>query len=226
MKKTALRDYVKNWALPKEQLFPLDSPELVKMASESFETQIENMTPSQLLVCARNICAHSDDVGSMAHKYAGSKLSQHFPSFLNMRKEATAHLADDDLDKLLKVASVYDSKSDVVERVKGLDKIAQVLEDFDRQYGIQDLWDTKIPDPGYSVYGQTLNPHERIQASIKVANYNVTANDLDSADWSRIDGKLPEEVVGGLKTAGDKMAVFASLPDPEKELVYQSLFMG
>lgn len=227
-----LADHVQHWGLPKERLFPLDTPDLVKAAFAAFDDQVGNMTPPQRLVCARNICDRAEDMGvsgaegSLAFKYASANLSPHFHSFLALRKQATAHVADEELDKLSQVAVFFDNKDDVNERVNGLDKVASALEDFDRRHELAGHWDVGLPDPGYTTYGLTVDPNERLEFVVKVADFEVRAEDLDGADWSLIDGKLPGEVVEGMKSADDKLAVFASLPDPEKEIIYQSLFAG
>lgn len=224
-----LADHVERWALPKEELFPLDTPGLTKMAADSFSSQVTNMTPPQRLVAARNICARAQELdmpveSSLAYKYASAQLSMHFPSFVEQRKIATAHLYDDELNKLLKVAEIFNSKADLKDRVEGLDKVAQALETFDRKHGLAGHWDHWIPDPSYSTYGLTLDPAEHIDVVVKVADREVRRQDFDDVDWSLIEGKVDETVVEGLKGAGDKLAAFESLPAPEKEVIYQSLF--
>lgn len=224
-----LAENINTWALPKEQLFPLDTPGLVKMAADSFSSQVVNMTPPQRLVAARNICARAQELevpveSSLAYKYAGAQLSEHFASFVDERKIATAHLYDDELNKLLKVAEIFNSKSDIKERVKGLDKVAGALEDFDRRHGLAGHWGHWVPDPSYSTYGLTLDPAEPIDVVVKVADRVVARGDFDDVDWSLIEGKVDGTVVDGLKAADDKLAAYSSLPAPEKEIIYQSLF--
>ena len=225
-----LAEHIDRWALPEEKLFPLDNPEMLKMAAGAFEHQAENMTPPQRLVCARNICGRAQELDvditpSLAYKYASSMLSDHFKSSLSLRKQATAHLADGDLDKLLEVANIFNAKSDVKDRVTGLDKVASVLEDFDRRHDLVGHWGHWFPDPAYSTYGLTADPSQRVERVVKVAGYTVCSQDFEGADWSRVEGKLDSNVIEGLKTASDRLAVFDSLPMPEKELIYQSLFM-
>jgi hypothetical protein len=224
-----LSEHVEHWALPKEKLIPLDTPNLIKTAADAFETQVHHMTPPQRLVSARNICARAEelDVGgiesSLAYKYASSQLSSHFAEVVGLRKEATAHLHDEELDKLIEVAHVFSIKADANERVKGLDKVAAALEAFDRAHGLEGHWDLWLPDPSYSTYGLTLDPGQEVNYVVKVADQYVSRQALESADWSRVEGKLPAEVIEGLRSANDKLAVFSSLPAPEKELICQNL---
>lgn len=229
-KKASLADHVQHWGLPNEHVFPLDNTDLIKTAVHAFDHEIESMTSSQRLVAARNICGRAQELGvpvesSLAYKYASSQLSDYFHTFLALRKHATAHLHDADLDKLLKVAQIFSTKADINDRVKGLDKIAATLEDFDREHDLVGHWGNWFPDPSYSTYGLTESPDQEVALVVKVADgYNASAEDFESADWSRVQGKLPDEVVDGLKSADDKLAVFSSLPAPEREVVYQSLF--
>ena len=227
-----LADQVEHWALPKEKLFPIDTPDLVKTAARAFDNECQHMSPSQRLVAARGICARADELdvlgieSSLAYKYASSGLSPHFHDFVELRREATAHTVDEELDQLVKVAHVFSVKADINDRIKGLDKIASALEDFDRRHDLDGQWGLWFPDPGYSTYGLTLDPGQEVQFVVKVADYNVTQHDFDTVDWSRVDGKLEDEVIEGLRSAHDKLAVFASLPAPEKEIIFQSLFTG
>lgn len=229
-RRVKLADHVQHWGLPKERLFPLDSHDLVKAAALAFDDQVDNMTAGQRLVCARNICDRAEELGvsciesTLAYKYAGADLSPHFYSFINLRKEASAHLADDELNRLIEVANFFQTKADVNDRVQGLDKVAWALEDFDRRHGLSGAWDENLPDPAYTTYGLTADPNEHLEFVVKVADFEVRAQDLDEADWSRVEGKLDPEIVDGVRTADDKLAVFASLPAPEKEVMYQSLF--
>jgi hypothetical protein len=216
------------WGLPKERLFPLDTPEHVKTAAARFDTGADDMTPSQRLVCARRICKQARDmnvsvIGSRAFKYAGAELSPLFPQYLSLRKEATAHMADAELDKLLAVARAFDVQPNIDARVQGLDKVAAALEGFDFRHDLDGHWGAWIPDPAYSVYGLTHDPDERLEYVVKVADYEVRAGDFEGADWSLLDGKLEPEVVAGLRGADDQLSVFASLPDPHKAIIYQTL---
>lgn len=214
------------FALPKEKLFPIDTGELVKTAAAFFDKQVDDMSSDQRLVAARHICHRADELGvhvesSLAYKYAGSNLSPFFAQFLALRKTASAHAADHDLDLLLDLGRHFGGLRDVAQRVTGLDKVAGLLDDFDRRHGVID-----VPDAAYSVYGPTVERDERLALVAKVAGREVTAGDLAGADFERLRGKLEDTVVDGLKSSGDeRLAVFASLPEPHREIVYQTLFL-
>lgn len=214
------------WALPKEKLFPIDTPELVKTAAVFFDKQVDEMSGAQRLVAARHICERAGELGvhvesSLAYKYAGANISPFFAQFLALRKTASAHAADGDLDMLLELGRRLSSLTSVAHRVTGLDKVAILLEDFDRRHGLND-----VPDAAYSVYGQTADRDTRMALVVKVADREVRAEDLDNVDFEILRGKLEDEVVDGLKASGnDRLLVFASLPEPHREIVYQNLFL-
>lgn len=226
---TKLADHVRCWGLPNERKFPLDSPALVKAAAAAFDDARTDMTPAQRLVCARNICARADEEGldvssSSAFKYASSHLSPHFRSFIELRKHASAHMADAELDKLVEVASVYGNSADVNVRVSGLDKVAAALESFDHEHGLSGGYDTNVVDPAFVTFSPTANVDEDMTPKIKVAEFEFDPGRFDDADWGSLSGKLPDEVVDGLRDAGDRVVVFNSLPAPEKEIIFQNLF--
>lgn len=215
-----------HWALPKERLFPIDTPELVKTAAEAFGEQADSMSSAQRLVCARHICSRADELGvpiqsSMAYKYAGSHLSPFFAQFLAMRKESSAHAEDQALDQLLTVGRHFNSLSDTQARVTGLDKVAMLLDDFDRRHGIDD-----VPDAAFTVYGPTADRREPLRLVVKVAGYDVSADDLVDVDFEALRGKIDDQVIDGLRDSGsERLAVFSSLPEPHREIIYQTLFM-
>lgn len=214
------------WALPKERLFPIDTDELVKTAAAAFDAQVDDMSSPQRLVAARHICKRAGELdmhveSSLAYKYAGSNLSPFFAQFLALRKTASAHVDDHNLDLLLDLGRHFSALRDVAQRVTGLDKVASLLEDFDRRHGIVD-----VPDAAYSVYGPTADRDERLALVVKVADREVRTEDLADADFERLRGKLEDEVIDGLKGGGDeRLAIFASLPEPCREIVYQNLFL-
>lgn len=216
----------RHWALPKEKLFPIDTPELVKTAAACFDTQVDEMSGAQRLVAARHICDRAGELGvhvesSLAFKYASSNLSPFFAQFLALRKTASAHVADHDLDMLLELGRRFGSMSDVAQRVTGLDKVAGLLDDFDARHGVTD-----VPDASYSVYGPTADRGMHLELVAKVAGREVTAGDLADVDFERLRGKLEDEIVDGLKSSGEeRLAVFASLPEPHREIIYQNLFL-
>lgn len=226
---TDLADHIRSWGLPKERKFPLDSPALVKAAAAAFDDARTDMTPAQRLMCARNICARADEEGmdvssSTAFKYASSHLSPLFRSFIELRKHASAHAADADLDKLIDVASVFENSSDVNDRVSGLDKVASALESFDREHGLASGYDAGIPDPAFVTFSPVADVNQDMTLKIKVANFEVDPSRFENANWDALSGMLPDEVVGGLRDADDRVAVFQSLPAPEKEIIFQNLF--
>lgn len=219
----SLADHVRSWALPQERLFPLSTPNLVKIAALEFEARIDDMTTEQRLTAARNIAMAGEklavDVSPQVHGYVGTQLSPGFRDSIMLRKEATAHLHDDELDKLVKVASVISSQANTKVRIKMLDKVAWALDNFDQANSLTGHWGQWFPDPAASVYGR-----EWSEKTVKVADYDVKAQDFENADWSRLDGKLSDDVVQGLRSSDDKLAVFASLPTPEREVIYQNLW--
>lgn len=217
-----------HWALPKEQRFPIDTAGLLKMATVEFD--IQPLSPCQRLVAARHMAARAEELGvrgwekTSAFKYASSHLSPHFDAFVAMRKEAAAWACDEELDKLIKVAHILDAQVDINERVRSLDKIAHALEAFDREHELSDLWGHEIPDPAFTVFSPTVDIDDDLREVVKVGERHVSSDDLQAADWDRVSGHLPSEVIDGLRNADDKLAVYASLPAPEREIICQHLF--
>lgn len=216
---------INSWGLPDQKVFPLDTDELARRSADEFGKQAGMLTTMDKLACARRINSAVDGDAGMATKLAGDKLSPYFRTFISMRKHATANLHNGELNKLIEVADKLNQSSHPVLRQQGLDKVAAALDDFDRQHGIDVMWDEQFPNPAYSVYGTTLRMSEKVaaQETVKVASFEIVAGDLDSFNWDSLGGKLEPEVIDGIKSAEDKMAVFKSLPMPHREIITQSM---
>jgi len=215
--------HVSNWALPEQEALPLDSAEYTRRSDVEFGKQAHKIPAVEKLAAARRIdkalTSHGLERRGLATKMASDRLSPFFRAFISMRKEATAHLYDVDLDKLVKSADEIEKFAPVL-RVAGLDKVARALEAFDQHAGIVD----HVPDAAYSVYGSTLFPDEPlVEDRVKVASFDIGANDLEGVNWDAMPDSLEESVIEGMRTATDKLAVFRSLPMPHREIIAQSL---
>lgn len=216
---------INSWGLPDQKVFPLDTPELAQRSADEFGKQAGKLATMDKIACARRIDNAIDGDAGMATKLSGDKLSPYFRTFIGMRKHATANLFNQDLDKLVEVADKLNQSDHPVLRQQGLDKVAAALDDFDREHNIHIMWDEEFPNPAYSVYGTTLRMSEKVATEevVKVASFDVVADDLNSFNWDSLSGKLEAEVIDGIKSAEDKMVVFKSLPMPHREIITQNM---
>jgi hypothetical protein len=217
---------VERWALPEQKALPLDTPEFAARSAIEFDKQASRLTTMDKLACARRIDDAVDGYAGMATKIAGDKLSLYFRAFVSMRKTATANLYNQDLDNLIEVAEHLNQNPQPTLRQRGLDKVAAALDSFDRQHGIDIMWDEQFPNPAYSVYGTTLRMGEEpVEDLAKVASVGVSIDDLTGFNWDSLSGKLEPEIVDGMKSASaeDKMSVFKSLPMPHREIITQAM---
>ena len=215
---------IRRWALPDQEALPLDTSDLAARSAVEFDKQAGKLGTMDKLACARLINDAVDGYAGMATKLAGDKLSSYFRAFISMRKTATANLFNGDLDKLVEAAEAINNGSQPILRRKGLDKVAAALDDFDREHGIDDMWDEQFPNPAYSVYGTTLRMSDHpVKDSIKVASLNVFEEDLAGVDWDTLNGRLEPEIVDAMKLADDKMVIFKSLPMPHREIITQAM---
>jgi hypothetical protein len=215
---------IQKWALPEQEALPLDTPEFAARSAVEFDKQASKLSTKDKLAAARLISDVIDGYAGMATKLAGDKLSPYFKAFISMRKTATANLFNEDLDNLIEVAEFLNENNHPALRRGGLDKVANALDDFDREHNLSVMWDEQFPNPAYTVFGTTLRMGEHpTEDRAKVASFDVGNTDFDGFNWDCLNGKLEEAVVEGMKSADDKMAVFKSLPMPHREIIAQEM---
>jgi hypothetical protein len=219
---------ISQWGLPEQEVFPLDTQELVKLSAQAFEHEAGKLTSMDKIACARRINSaagkHGLNLRGMAAKLACDSLSPYFPNFMRMRNIATTGEHGEKLAQLsdqgLRASVIPNAEM----RKIALDKLVTEIEAMDKEAGIDIMADEKFPNPAYTVYGPTLYMSKDLdEPSVKVANYEVVAGDLDGADWSRLDGKIDQGIVDGLRESDDKLQVFSSLPAPHREIIAQSI---
>jgi len=219
--------------LPKELSWPLFEPKDVENAVQLFEEKIATISPIQRTVLARSIAYRAGELGlnigdhTLVSKYATSRLSPFFGSFLSQRDEATSYSAKEDIAKITKVAGFYYKyKKDelpIAERCLFLDKLAGLVEAFDRDHDLQFLWGSRLPDPMFSVFSpsQISTSEEEVPITKVADNLTVDQHTIKNMDFSRLEGKFEKHVIDSLKS--DPWSVFNSLPKPHQALILQEV---
>lgn len=185
-----------SWGLPDDKRYPLDTAEHVKMAEARFPDLKHDV--KDRVVLAQNMAKRAGDLGlDLDPKIAaitGNELNPDFDSHIVLRKSDSAHMRDDMLDHLKKLAHAADT-------FEGLVKVAQTLQAFDRDLGIEEV----TTDPAVAVFGRGVDPFHR----------KMPVTEFDSVKLAGLEGVVSDEALEHLKGGGS----VAELPWTTREVV-------
>jgi len=170
--------------------FPIETPELVKAASESFRMSCDTLRPSERYEYAQNIMKQASllkvDIGNTVLDYSGTELSK--TAWHHGVQQRTIECADSVKIAALKAYVPTDAK-DAIAYLGEWDKTASVSH-------------KRIPDPYASVYGTLEKSSASKVSHISGSQLKDVFGEEFAVEWDK-----------------DPAAVYASLPTPDRELI-------
>jgi len=213
-----------HWGLPKERLYPLENKADIDTALEKFASNYSSMTPEQRVTLARVTVQRANelqvgvDLSSPLMKYAHTTLSPHFDIGIKIRNDfVTEQSSKRTLTKIALEAKKTAATSDSSERIRGLDKLAAVIKLFDIKHGLHQHWDSRIPDPAFTVFSPSVNIEDHFVDEPRLMK---TASKKFSHDVEKLRGYFDDEFVDSLRQDPEKIA---SLTDLQRSLVVKLL---
>lgn len=207
-----------HFALPHLERYPLDTPELVKAASDYFDEHEQAFPLLERRIFAESLWQRAEDLGVEVEgafaKYAGSEYGPYLEAELLARArgfEGTGHEA------------VYET---LLEKKAQIDPpvMAQLLKEADEATGAASTYGR--PGVGYrnpyeAVYGKTAAEQDDKLTEDEVYSW-VGGNDYTNAWRLRalaeaprgLDGAFDEDFIKSFRK--DPVGIFKSLPDPQK----------
>lgn len=200
--------------------YPLDGAKDVKVASEYFEENHRRMRPRDRREFAVKVASVAKKgnlkIPEVMSKYASKGYSQNIEAHLTARY---LHLVDRESqpevrDRLIKLARHRDGLMP--------EDFAESLEAFDREFGLDALWDRDIADPWYSTFCMEKEAKGDIPEtpSYDVGETHVTYEELCNLAEN---GKPKMVELFGNQFANaferDPSSQFEALPLPQKKLV-------
>lgn len=201
--------------------YPLKDASSVKVASDYFERNHRNMVPRErreyavktAAVARKGLLPTSDSI----QKYASEGYSPNLEGHLTTRY---LHLVDANAgpevkNRLVKMASLVD-------RVEPED-FAEALEQFDRETGLDSLWDRHVADPWYSTFAIEKVAKGAVAPPVTFDvgdNITVTEEDLKNMavrGKQELAGYYGSEMANSFEK--DPVAVFQSMPTPQKKIL-------
>lgn len=200
--------------------YPLTDAKSVKTASEYFSTNHRSMVPRERREFAVKVASLAErgalPVSEAVKDYAGQEYSPHLKGHLATRYLHLTHseAAPEVREKLVKVASLR-------QKVEPED-FAQALENFDRESGLDALWDREVPDPWYSTFATEKLAKGALPEtqSFEVGVDRVTETELRhlaSSGKRTVAAHFDSAIANAFEK--DPIGVFKSMPLPQKRVM-------
>ena len=201
--------------------YPLRDANSVKVAAEYFETNHKNFVPRErreYAVKVASVAARGRlPLPTSIQKYASQGYSANLEAHLTTRY---LHLTDSNAapeirNRLIKLASIKSSVEP--------EDFAAALEMFDREAGLDALWDRDVADPWYSTFCLEKVAKGAVEAPVSFDlddNISVTSQELQ---WLAERGKKQMVQNFGWEVANsyekNPIQIFESMPLPQKRII-------
>ena len=190
--------------------YPLYNQYLVKTAEEFFDANYKTLNPPIRKEFAEKIKLNASRFGHIVKSaaimdYAAQEYSPNFELYLQSRKVFMG--GNREVDKLATLAKTLDPF-----------RFVKLLEEFDKQAGLNRYYDSQFPDAYGSVFGLT----KKAEAEVTIGGNTVTASILQKFANSEKGERKIAELLGTSALKDFKSApfdVFTSLPKPHKEQI-------
>jgi hypothetical protein len=204
-----------HYALPYDEMYPLDGYDQVKMASAYFEEHGGQMPFNVRREYCQNMVKRANELGiatsEEAQRYASAKYAA--GSDIDMAIDARRHslISEDHIEILNKVAE---------QRSRMLpEQFAEVLVQFDKMANIAHLYGSYIPDPYLSTFGKEAAQESETapDESIIIGNEYVTMRKL--VEFSKLRQAVVASRFGeefAREFTKDPKGIFDSLPRDQK----------
>ena len=193
------------YALPALGKYPLNSPELVKVAAAYFDKYFRKLSPENshefvqnTKLAAQKFNVDLSDCGEFTKRASlhDTEYNETYRASINYRKRLVDEEHVGVYDQLLsKHASLTPTNA------------AELLTKLDVSAGIDHLWNNRIDDPFVTTFGMA-----KVAESISVNGYDINEGHLQALESS---GSVDEDTLKELQ-GDDGMNVFKSLPTPIK----------
>ena len=215
--KVATKEYNDNYALKKQEKYPLDTDKQVKKASVYFEKNYKKMDINDSLEFALNTSARAKELdvslnSTQVEKYASLNFDVFNPELYNHVEVRKSYLQDNDSA----TRDLYDDllrKSDDL----GPTKTAQVLYELDKKAELVGNYHVNIENPIFASIGEFDKT-----ASREIDGTLITTAQLDSIPSTDLTPLVGNDAITELR-GDDRLDVLASLPKPVRSSIIDLL---
>ena len=205
-------DYVEEVYADADDNLPVTTPEQTLASIQLFSKNAQMWPASERMLCSAKLekAAEYHNIESNM-EFGSTDMSKHASGAIDLRlaliKQLGMSLDNDELNGYvdgmegIKVAMLnQESYSDML-------KIAEAIENLDREFGLDDAWGNELPDPVESVLnGFNTNPFDVEKQA---------GTDWDSVNWNELP--FEEDVINSIKE--DPEVVIPTLPTAQRNIV-------
>ena len=215
--------------------YPIDTEEQLKTAAVYFGKYINRFDPAQRSAIATNMEKRASDLGvnidsDWIKNYSritkeSSIYSPDFERNVELRKQAC-------LVGKIKVSvngtkmsgeKVLEKISEQKNNIKPSD-MADLISDFDKLAGLEGLYDNRIYDPIYTVFGSNYDAdYDRTKLASGISSTNIRAAACDKEFIDKVAGVFGQDFAKDFQH--NPVGIFESMPAPEKELIMEKMAM-
>lgn len=216
-----VRETYEVYAMPHDQRYPIDTPELVKKAERYFDEHVQSFTPFERRVFAQSVWDRSHELGTKVAgsvlKYAGEGYGPHIDSELIARADRLAGTGHETIYELL------------LEKRAELDPMvmASLISEADELTGVANTYGRPVTgclDPFAAVYGVKTAAEDK-----EISDTNYTWKDgteyVTGLQLKNLAKRGPGQFTAhfgesfGKDFIKDPVAIFKSMPDPQKKMI-------
>lgn len=166
---TGARSPFRDQGISGSQMFPISTPEQVKLAADLFDQIIAKLPPDGRREFSQNLMQKAAefriDLPVSVQRWGGSRMSG---AAVLDAIEKRAYLMSENQRELLRRATAKILEMDS-------EKVAELLESIDTDLGIETLWGTQIPDP------RAIYTEPRVENTVKIAGIDLPREYWDDA---------------------------------------------
>ena len=213
-----------HYALPEKSKYPLETEEQIKLANDYFGKYIDRFHPVERATIAGNIEKRASAMGmyldsGWVQNYARrTEYSPDFDLHMKMRKEACAGQKIEFKGAgIVDACELLDKLASHKDQYKPKDMI-YALAQFDKAAGLESKYDHHMRDPIFTVFGSASRPGfdmKKLATGISETELKKAAS--NESFIKKIASAFGENFSRDFK--GDPIALFQSMPAPEKELI-------
>lgn len=213
--------------------YPIETEEQFKTACDYFNKYINKFQPVERTVIAHNLEKRANDLDEVIeydwiNNYSrltkhGSGYSPDFERNLKLRKEACAvedlnvKLNENDVNAVEVLNKIASSKNAVSPK-----DMVELISEFDKVAGLEPLYDDRIYDPIFTVYGSNYNSdYDRVKVAQEVSNNDIIRAGKDKEFIKKMLNIFGKDFADNFSK--HPIEIFSSMPDPEKDLIISKI---
>ncbi|NIP67380.1 hypothetical protein GWM83_02770 [Candidatus Bathyarchaeota archaeon] len=196
-----------------EENLPVTTPEQTQASIDLFTKHADKWSASDRMLYSARLEKAAAYYGIDAElPYATTEMSKHASGAIDLRlrimDEVTRGVESEDFSEYYDGMEVIKEAMSDVREYEDILKIAQAIEDLDKDFGMDEAWGVQVPDPVDSITeGFNADPFSEVDKKAQT--------DWDSVNWEELP--FEDDVVDAIKS--DPETIIPTLPMAQRNIV-------